>query len=274
MLQIKGYGNVRALAFDLDGTLLNAEHVVSFRTKKAIQSLKEKYQIALISARPLRSIKGISKEIGIGDFLVASNGAHIADSNGHSLVYQALSVGIINTLINTLQQIPGLAYNFYEREQWFAFGDESKIAQEVKILGFEPTIMNLSDLSKHSFEKLLIICDPNEENTLIQTLQTEPKLFAELNICFSKRGFCEVNLKSVSKGSALSFIAEKTNVPLIEWIAFGDAENDIPMIKVAGYGVAMGNAHESLKMAASKVIGHHNADGIGIFLEELINSAD
>ena len=55
-----------------------------------------------------------------------------------------------------------------------------------------------------------------------------------------------------------------------EMISFGDAANDIPMLKAAGMGVAMGNADAAVKAAADMVTLSNNADGIAAALEKLL----
>ena len=55
-----------------------------------------------------------------------------------------------------------------------------------------------------------------------------------------------------------------------EVIAFGDSFNDIPMIKTAGMGVAMGNAEDELKAAAEMITSDCDSDGIAEALEKLI----
>ena len=60
----------------------------------------------------------------------------------------------------------------------------------------------------------------------------------------------EVMPKGVSKASALLRIGKKLGISTEEMMAFGDAENDMEMIKTVKYGIAMGNAMDSLKQAA------------------------
>ena len=55
-----------------------------------------------------------------------------------------------------------------------------------------------------------------------------------------------------------------------ETIAFGDAANDIPMLREAGIGVAMGNATEETKAAADLVTATNNCDGIAAALGKLL----
>ena len=55
---------------------------------------------------------------------------------------------------------------------------------------------------------------------------------------------------------------EMTGIQREEIIAFGDAENDLEMIRFAGIGVAMGNAEEAVKAVADFVTADIDDDGI------------
>ena len=55
-------------------------------------------------------------------------------------------------------------------------------------------------------------------------------------------------------------------------IAIGDAENDEQMIKLAGLGVAMGNATAQLKEMAQVVTTSCDEDGVAVFLERLLEA--
>ena len=61
------------------------------------------------------------------------------------------------------------------------------------------------------------------------------------------------------KGRALEQLAGALGVDMSDTAAFGDYLNDLGMVRAAGYGVAMGNAHEDVKAAADEVVGT-NAD--------------
>ena len=49
-------------------------------------------------------------------------------------------------------------------------------------------------------------------------------------------------------------------------MAFGDAQNDISMLEFAGFGVAMGNACDELKVLADEITLSNNDDGIAVSL--------
>jgi len=75
---------------------------------------------------------------------------------------------------------------------------------------------------------------------------------------------------SVSKWQGILKIAGRHKIKPEEIIAIGDGINDIAMVKNAGLGVAMGNAHPDLLKCAKRVIGSNKDDGLAAFLEELL----
>ena len=75
----------------------------------------------------------------------------------------------------------------------------------------------------------------------------------------------------VNKWSGILEVAARKNIQPAEIIAVGDDLNDLAMLRSAGLGVAMGNAHPDAKAIAKRIIGSNGEDGLAIFLEELID---
>lgn len=93
-----------------------------------------------------------------------------------------------------------------------------------------------------------------------------PKLREELkdyDLLMVGKDWLEIMPRGVSKASGLQKVAERVGCTMKEVMAFGDAENDIPMLQEAGIGVAMGNAMETAKEAASYVTDTNENNGIG-----------
>jgi hypothetical protein len=80
----------------------------------------------------------------------------------------------------------------------------------------------------------------------------------------------EVFDPEVSKWQGLLHVASAHKINPADIIAIGDDVNDIPMVKNAGLGVAMGNARPELKAVARRIIGPNSEDGLARFLEELV----
>lgn len=65
-------------------------------------------------------------------------------------------------------------------------------------------------------------------------------------------------------------LAKKLDIQKEEIMAIGDAENDISMIQMAGLGVAMGNAMESVKIIADVQTTSNNDNGVAVALKKWV----
>jgi hypothetical protein len=76
----------------------------------------------------------------------------------------------------------------------------------------------------------------------------------------------------VNKWNGVKRVAEHYGIPLERTICVGDDQNDLPMIKNAGLGLAMGNARAEVKGIAKRVIGSNAHDGLAEFIETWLAS--
>lgn len=84
----------------------------------------------------------------------------------------------------------------------------------------------------------------------------------------------EVNRKGCHKGEALLWLAKQLGIAKEDVVAFGNGNNDIPMLTSVGYGVAMGNSAADVKAAAAYCTGSNTEDGIADFLEKMFPLGD
>lgn len=80
----------------------------------------------------------------------------------------------------------------------------------------------------------------------------------------------EINAAGADKGGALARLAEYLGIKKEETMAFGDGENDLSMIKMAGIGVAMENGEESVKAAADYVTVTNNEAGVAAAIRQFV----
>jgi hypothetical protein len=76
----------------------------------------------------------------------------------------------------------------------------------------------------------------------------------------------------VTKGAGLDFLSEHLGFTREQTVAFGDGENDIELVEWAGYGVAVGNAHERVKAIADYVCPPVTEEGVAQVLEAYLHS--
>src|SRR5690606_19622197 len=83
-----------------------------------------------------------------------------------------------------------------------------------------------------------------------------------ITVTASGRQNIEITHKSAKKGNALKRYTEKRGISLAETMAIGDNYNDLSMLEVVGYSVAMGNAETEIKEACRHVTGLNTEDGV------------
>jgi hydroxymethylpyrimidine pyrophosphatase-like HAD family hydrolase len=84
-------------------------------------------------------------------------------------------------------------------------------------------------------------------------------------------GTVEFMTPGLDKGVALRRYAKRNNIPVGEIMAFGDMDNDIPMLEAAGWGVCMANGCDECKAVADAVTEHGVLeDGMGRYLERYV----
>ena len=79
----------------------------------------------------------------------------------------------------------------------------------------------------------------------------------------------ELTPLGISKVTAIELVCDHLGVLWEDTIAFGDGANDLEMIQYVHTGVAMGNATDEVKAAASWVVGTPEEGGIAASFAEL-----
>ena len=91
-----------------------------------------------------------------------------------------------------------------------------------------------------------------------------------LDFTYAEETSFEITPQGVSKGTGLVDLCRVLGVPIEEAIGVGDAFNDIPMLEMAGLGVAMGNSNEAALLAADVVVGDNDHNGIAEVIDRYL----
>ena len=109
-----------------------------------------------------------------------------------------------------------------------------------------------------AFQQLVIDCLEGRVQTFVQR---SPRYVGTM---------CEILRHDASKWTAVLHLANLWDVDPAEICAVGDDVNDIPMIRNAGLGVAMGHAPADVLAAADHVTGAHDEDGVAMLVDEVL----
>lgn len=254
---------IKAIFSDVDGTLLSFDtHCVPPSAIKALQEVHDSgVKIIIATGRSFTDLHEI-EDIPY-DAVVAMNGSLCALRNGKRISRQRIAL----CDFHKAQQLA--------RSYDFALGVETDRCMMVDRI--TPAVIELARLVNHpvppvgDIEKEFTEGECCKLNFFCDT-KTEQEVMTQLPGLSASRWnpiFADVNVAGTDKGTGIHVFADYYGFDVSETIAFGDGGNDISMIRVAGTGVAMGNASEIVKQAADYVTDAVDEDGIRNALEHL-----
>jgi hypothetical protein len=249
------------IAMDLDGTLLTDDKTIDARTKRYLRRLeKQGHIIVLASGRPYRAIVNYYQEIGLKSPVICYNGAYVINptDNTYPVTNFDFPADIIkdifahidekyitNIMVETNQKIWFLKHGedfpgfLWKDNMDIVYGDIRETLTE------NPMTMIIKVKNR----------DPETDQALIQAASRHPGVKVRF---WALMLFSEIYFEHISKGHALHDIAKYYGVPLDHTLAFGDADNDIEMLSMAGVGFAMQNADHAIKAKADYITKHTN----------------
>lgn len=259
--------DIRLIAFDIDGTLLNNRGECSAETLERIHILKEKgYIITLVSGRTFNSVCMIAKKIDVEGPLVAYNGAYISMPKERPIYSQPIPWEAAEPFLCEMEKehiylkvyIDDTLYVEKRTEETLAFS----MAHGVEFL--ETGIGGLSRLGKNPL-KIVIIEEPSK---ILEIYEKVKRWENEFKIFKEDKGIEIVNIGS-NKAQGLRILCQHYGLSMNQVMAFGNEGNDLEMLNEAGIGVAMGNAPEYVQQSANFITKSNDEEGISWALNKL-----
>ncbi|MFQ6144822.1 HAD family hydrolase [Streptomyces seoulensis] len=259
----------RLVATDLDGTLLRSDGSVSPRTRDALAAAAEAGAAHLVvTGRAVPWTRHILDDLGYRGLAVCGQGAQVYDAGEHRLL----------TSVTLDRRLAGVALAKIEAETGPLYLAASRDGLDGDVLvgpGYALTgslpgtpFTDASDLWSAPLNKIYIQHPTLTDDELADVARRAAGGF--VSVTMAGAGIVELLPLGLSKATGLSLAARRLGVKAADTIAFGDMPNDIPMFAWSARGVAMANAHESLKAVADEVTASNEDDGIAAVLERLL----
>lgn len=266
-------GSIRLIASDLDGTLLRRDRTVSDRTRAAIAAAQAAgIVVAIATARHPLSAARFAAEAGVSGLAICVNGAIVYDLAGQCIVHQhdlpaGAAAGVIRGLRTT---IPDVAFGFVRGMDFACEPAYAELATD------EDHGRRLADVPQGDALELL---HPAPTKMVVRHHRHTP---ADLHSAISELGldtheatlsgapFVDVVAQGISKASALREIAADMGIGPDQVMAFGDAHNDLQMLRWAGHAVTVANAHPDVLAEVPAVTASNDDDGVALAIERLL----
>ncbi|ATA27246.1 Cof family hydrolase [Mycobacterium lepraemurium] len=260
----------RLIACDVDGTLFDDDERITPRTRAAVRAaVAGGARFVVATGRPPRWIRPVVDALGFAPIAVCANGAVIYDpANDRVLSARTLDVDTLAELATRVIPGAGLAV-----ERIGERAHDTATPQFISSPGYEHAWLNpdntevsIEDLLSAPAIKLLIRRAGARSSDMAAELAKHVGLEGDITYS-TDNGLVEIVPLGISKATGIEEIARPLEIAREEVVAFGDMPNDLPMLRWAGHGVAMGNAHPEVQAAADEITAANNDDGVGRVLE-------
>ena len=244
------------ICIDVDGTLVGSSGEVADDTRAALARTRASgVRLAICSGRPaFGKTRGFAERLDGDGWHVFQNGASVVHMPGGNTRSRPIDPVALRSLVTRARE-SGRTLELYG-DTWHAVEvDEPRARQHASLLGIPFVKRDLLDVDAPVVRAQWLL--PHHE---VATVMAEPHdgltLSHSLSPVMPETSFLNVTPVGVDKGEAVRTVAEAYGIPLGRVMMVGDGANDVPVMKIVGAAVAMGNAEPAARDAAR----HHVAD--------------
>ncbi len=255
---------------DIDGTFLQDDHTVSARNAEAVRALLASgIPFVLVSARMPEAIYPIMQSIGVTIPIISYSGALALTAEGETLEDVRVDAGAAGMVLSALEdRYPELTVNYYAGRRWYVRDeDDPRVRHEEDITHAKSERGNFDMLLSINTlpSKILLMGEP----AVCERAESDlAAAYPMLHVVRSAPNLVEIMEASVSKESGIRAMLGHYGLTADDALSFGDNYNDLEMLRFTKTSVAMANAPEDIKKAATDVTKSNAEDGIWWWLKE------
>jgi Cof subfamily protein (haloacid dehalogenase superfamily) len=256
------------IALDLDGTLLDPQESISPRNRAAIfRALEAGIRVVLVTGRGVDLPLRVSGELRLNLPIICCHGALIKDFQANRTLYhQPVPLQYAKTMVDYAME-HGLSVVLYAEEAFWRIEGSHLYMDDMA----GPAWRVVS-----SFSEILATGAPTFMRFLgAESVERVMQEFGDLPLNFRRETWyefveCAVLNRGASKRVALARLCADFQIPPEAVLAIGDSRNDVPMLRWAGIGVAMGNASPEVKESVRYVTGSNTEDGVAQAIDRFV----
>ena len=275
--------DIKLIALDLDGTLLDSRKRLSEANRQALSRCVENgIWVVPCTGRAVDGIPPEIKNIPGVRYAITTNGAVIYDLNEEAVIDSCMLPWELALEILYLLDSRHVMYDPYIQRRGITeprffenlsdYGLSPELQKMVKMTrDIHPNIIEYVKQSHKPVEKINLFFSDMEERT---RLRAELEQRDDILVTSSMPNNLEINAPGATKGEALHRLAAHLGIGAEQTMAVGDGENDFTMIRMAGVGVAMKNGSTELQAEADYITDTNDENGVASAITRLIFGAE
>ena len=269
----------KAIFIDIDGTLMDGKGDISERNIANIARLRQAGVFTVIdTGRNLADAKSILEMTGFTLPVIGANGSYITDDECKNVVFEsAMSPKACREIVKICREYGALPsfstrWCFYAEKGFLRFAEmtrpEWQIRDKENLIG-EPFYIEPDGWERFIAGNAVVKCNLfHEDDRVLARIQKEMVALHAVSLASRGEYNIEYNNRGVTKGSGLRWYLRAHGLKKEESMAVGDGDNDLSMLKSAGFGVAMGNSYAGLLKKADYITESIVNDGLSQVLEK------
>lgn len=262
---------IKMITIDLDGTLLRSDGSVSDRTVRTLQAARDKgVVVAIATGRMYQTARPYGERLGLGDSpLLLFAGGLIETLESKKILFQQVIPREWAQELADLALRRGWQLQTYIDDVLRAARDDEWIRDYERITHSKACICG-DDFYHVQGDCNKLLSRGGHDDLVARKALIEKTFPGRFNVLFSAPTFLEIMPQGVDKGEGIRRLGELYGIGTDEIMALGDSQNDLDMLKAAGFPVAMANATEEVKAAAAYVTASNDDDGVAAAVEKFV----
>ena len=265
----------KLLVLDVDGTILNSERKITQRTVMTLRKVQSiGIKVALASGRPTYGLLPLAKAIDLGTYggyIISYNGAQVISAqDGEILFARSIDPQMVPYLEKKAAKT-GMTMAYYDGDEVVSTDTTNPhVVDEAQMNGMKlRQVDQISMVVEDWPSEVMLFSDHEEELDSLEN-HMQRHLNGVMDTIHSNPYMLEVVGYQVGKSYAMSALMQLLGIGMEEVIAIGDGTADVNMIQMAGTGIAMANAVESVRRCADYITLSNDEDGAAVAIEKAI----
>lgn len=269
--------DIKIIALDLDGTLLDSRKNLSPRNLEALKKAADHgIEIVPTTGRFFGAMPKVIQDLPFLNYAITINGAEVLDIRRQTAISKA-EIPMVQAIkiMEYLDTLPVIYDCYMDNWGWMTKSLQDRAEEFVVDLHYLKMVRELrqpvEDLKAfvaekgHDVQKIqLFTRDMDLRAKLLRVLET---IFKDTAISSSISNNIEINHIQANKGEALSSLAAHLGCSVAQTMAFGDGLNDLSMIEMAGVGIVMENGLPEVKGKADYITASCDENGVALGIE-------
>ena len=284
---------IKIIALDLDGTLLDSEKRLSEVNRDALQrAAAEGVLIVPTTGRFFGMMSPAVRDLPFVRYAITINGAQVYDrETDTAIVRDEIPLEMALQVMELLDRYDVIYDCYRQNWGWMTAALQDKAADYATNEHYLKMVREfrkpVPELKAHlretaadgDVQKIMLFARNCRRGVLAASTDVLKSIaaelaakFPEIKVTSSTWNNIELNIKTAHKGNALRHFAKCLGFGLENCMAFGDGMNDFTMVEAAGLGIAMANAEPEVKRVAKDVVPSNDEDGVAKGIDRWIFS--